>query len=1012
MKLLYNLFLVLLLSSNVIYSQWEQPRLFPNTDPDRIIHESQLLKLQNGDLIYFWLDGEKVPYTSIYSPTIKYAISNDEGITWGPTNTWEDVSVYGFPQYFLSSTQTQTGRIITAYYGSPFNDFYRYSDDNGITWSEPQEIPSTFNTRYKRSGKFSVSDSTLWFVFELKSPFADSYYIQTVKINDDGYSWDYSSNKFPVSKNSSPNFFISGEDQVIIYVDNSEDENKIVKRTSIDSGSTWSDQTVLFDPQEHINNLYGCQIDNGDITLVFEKSISTPFDSVFQSEIFYITSLDGGDTWSSEKQFTYSAGDDCLPSVSSINSEVLISFLSNRGDSKNEKDLWYGKLNATKDTTTPPHIYKIIHEKGPDSLSVTINAFVDDDIEVDSVVFNYNVNGNSLPSIQMLDDGSNGDVQAGDKIFTTRLSNFDFVDELEYSVRATDNQSNEFLSQPQQILFPIVPSAFVEVVDVNKIKLPLNNKGDFGNFYPNGSFALYDEKFILFSGGFFLAGYSGSDLWNVAEYPSIAEFDNFTPGPAGTNPNFEKHKLYKVRTADDDFSNSWQDWKLAVSMGAKFYDGNNDGIYDPIDLNYNGKWDANEDRPDMQGDLTYWCVYNDGRPSFDRRFDVDPQGIEVKQSVFASQGEGTHFENIIFVRYEIENTGLVAESFDSVYFGNAFETYIGDDGDELVGCDTLDNNGYAYNRGPDQIYGVNPPAFFVKQLQGPPVYISGETYIDVNNDQEFTPGTDTPLDSAVYKRGKYLETEILPGAKNLSPTAFTHFIQSSPYNGQPHEESRFRNYLIGGLDHGGQIIDPCTWPYGNGSALSNCSDINPKFMYSGDPVQNEGWINNLHGRQNFVYSTGPFNIEVGKPIELIFAMIVGRGTDHLNSITVAREISQFAQQVYDSNFEDLPTGIDDDENIIANDFKLYQNYPNPFNPATTIKFTIPALETRHASSLQNITLKIFDILGREIKTLVNEQKPAGTYEVQFDASQLSSGVYFYQLSAGNFIQTQKLMLLK
>jgi hypothetical protein len=57
-------------------------------------------------------------------------------------------------------------------------------------------------------------------------------------------------------------------------------------------------------------------------------------------------------------------------------------------------------------------------------------------------------------------------------------------------------------------------------------------------------------------------------------------------------------------------------------------------------------------------------------------------------------------------------------------------------------------------------------------------------------------------------------------------------------------------------------------------------------------------------------------------------------------------------------------------------------------------------------------LKIFDILGREIKTLVNEQKPAGTYEIKFDAGQLSSGVYFYRLSAGSYIQTKKLMLLK
>ena len=686
--------------------------------------------------------------------------------------------------------------------------------------------------------------------------------------------------------------------------------------------------------------------------------------------------------------------------------------MSDGGNDKNEKDLWFGKLNATKDTTTPPHIYKITHEKGPDSLSVMINAYVDDDVEVDSVILNYSVNSNSLPSIQMLDDGSNGDVQADDKIFTTRLSNFDFVDELEYSVRASDNQRNEHITYPKQILFPIVPSSFVEVIDVNKLKLPIDNKGELADADPgDGAGAYYDDQPFLFSGGFYLSGYSGSDLWNMGAFNS-SRIQNFLPGPVGSDPSFEKYKLYTVRATEKDFALSWQDWKLAVSIGAKFYDGNNDGEYDPIDLNYNGKWDANEDRPDMHGDMTSWCVFNDGVPASQRaRFDVDPQGIEIKQSVFASQGLGTHFENIIFIRYEIENTGLVAESFDSVYFGNAFDPDIGDYLDDLVGCDTLNNSGYAYNDVSDQRYGNDPPAFFVKQLQGPPVYIPDETYIDINNDQEFTLGIDTPLDSAVYKRGKYLDSKFLPGAKNLSPTAFTQFMGSHPSHGDPNEEMTVRYYQIGGLDMRGMPLDPCNWDFGNGASLTNCNEINPKFMYSGDPFTNEGWLNVEPIDQKFMLSTGPFNIEVGEPIELIYAYIVGRGTDHINSITKAREISQFAQQVYDNNFEDLPTGINDDENLIADEFMLYQNYPNPFNPVTTIKYTIPALGVGN-ENFRSVQITIFDILGREIKNLVNEQKPAGTYEVQFDASQLSSGVYFYQLKHGDFLNTKKMVLLK
>ncbi len=86
------------------------------------------------------------------------------------------------------------------------------------------------------------------------------------------------------------------------------------------------------------------------------------------------------------------------------------------------------------------------------------------------------------------------------------------------------------------------------------------------------------------------------------------------------------------------------------------------------------------------------------------------------------------------------------------------------------------------------------------------------------------------------------------------------------------------------------------------------------------------------------------------------------------------------------------------------EFSLEQNYPNPFNPATTIKFSIAA------SSL--VTIKVYDVLGNEIASLVNEEKPAGNYQVIFDSSNLPSGAYFYQLITGSFVQTKKMIILK
>jgi hypothetical protein len=96
------------------------------------------------------------------------------------------------------------------------------------------------------------------------------------------------------------------------------------------------------------------------------------------------------------------------------------------------------------------------------------------------------------------------------------------------------------------------------------------------------------------------------------------------------------------------------------------------------------------------------------------------------------------------------------------------------------------------------------------------------------------------------------------------------------------------------------------------------------------------------------------------------------------------------------------------------EFALYQNYPNPFNPSTTIQYQIPELSF--------ISLKVYDVLGNEIITLVNEEKPAGTYEVDFsaiggsasggDADKLSSGIYLYRMRAGDFLDTKKMILLK
>jgi hypothetical protein len=126
------------------------------------------------------------------------------------------------------------------------------------------------------------------------------------------------------------------------------------------------------------------------------------------------------------------------------------------------------------------------------------------------------------------------------------------------------------------------------------------------------------------------------------------------------------------------------------------------------------------------------------------------------------------------------------------------------------------------------------------------------------------------------------------------------------------------------------------------------------------------------------------------------------GTDYKIKIS---SIDNSIEDMSENNFTIINTSTDVERtNALITDFKLGQNYPNPFNPITNIEFNV--------ADFGLVSLKVYNVLGKEITTLVNEEKPAGSYVVSFDASNFPSGVYFYTLKAGSFSQTRKMLLLK
>ncbi len=152
------------------------------------------------------------------------------------------------------------------------------------------------------------------------------------------------------------------------------------------------------------------------------------------------------------------------------------------------------------------------------------------------------------------------------------------------------------------------------------------------------------------------------------------------------------------------------------------------------------------------------------------------------------------------------------------------------------------------------------------------------------------------------------------------------------------------------------------------------------------------------GDVSHVISGGPFSIQPNETVYAAFAVAAGFNLNDLRTAIANARIM----------YSQIPTSISDEKIDSPEKFYLAQNYPNPFNPSTKISFTVPNVGTGLALSV----LKVYDVLGNEIATLVDEHLEAGKYEVTFDASNLASGFYFYRLQAGSFIETKKMILIR
>jgi len=489
-------------------------------------------------------------------------------------------------------------------------------------------------------------------------------------------------------------------------------------------------------------------------------------------------------------------------------------------------------------------------------------------------------------------------------------------------------------------------------------------------------------------------------LWSFyATYPSLTaggssyrsglQPGQILPGKVPSNPNDSRFKIWKIKK-------NWESLPPSLEKDRLQYD----YINWPIDLgapwediNLNGFYDPGIDKPKFYGDETNWFIMNDlDTTKTIALFGSKPIGLEIHSYIFGYKKEN-FLNDVIFKKYKIINKS--SKNLENFIFSYWADPDIGNRFDDYCGGDISLNLAYCYNTSNyDSIWGESPPVIGYSILQGPKQ-------------------TATIIDSAFFN-DKWIK-----GYKNLRARAF--IINTPPEQGrlmiyiEPHKGSHagtpyaLRNYQQGAGYQGEYIYDPITF-------------VGTRFWLTGDPVsgigwyEGPGWPSTLYttprpddGNRRMLISTHPFTFAVNDTQEVVIVIMAARGSSNLQGIEMLK--NNFRQLNLQS-YSGLLTSVGETTTSRNYSFVLHQNFPNPFNSRTMIRYVIPTLETQNAMTLPKVTLKIYDVLGREIKTLVNEPKPLGEYEIELNASGFASGVYFYKLEAGKYSATKKLILLR
>ncbi len=533
--------------------------------------------------------------------------------------------------------------------------------------------------------------------------------------------------------------------------------------------------------------------------------------------------------------------------------------------------------------------------------------------------------------------------------------------------------------------FSISPYVSVDYIAGNEIKMWIGNNGlsahdpyndDSGFFWPGGDSA---SKSSVFSDGLLWGAKVNDDIRvNGATYRY-----GLTPGAILDNgladdPLKNEYKMFKLKK-------DWESLPRGIEYTKYKYNyenwpGENGAPY--IDIDEDGVFTRGVDKPQIIGVETLFYVANDlDAETTAYTYGSSPIGLEFQQTLFAY--DTPDLKDAVFKKVNFINKS--EEHIDSMYITYWTDDDMGYAGDDYVGVDTLLNLGYTYNGDnfDDDNYGEAPPAVGHQILQGP--------IVESHADTAFVSG------------------EHRIGFRNLTLVSSNLFVGGSPV----YRDCEFGNYA--GTIQIYNNMQGLKWdatPY-----VDPLTGDKTKFCLPGDPVNGVGWFEGAGwpggsspNDRRYAISTGPFFMAPGDTQEVVYAIFMARGSDNINSVAKLKEKAIELHEFWNSG---IATDVEETDIHIPEHFSLSQNYPNPFNPTTTIEYQIPtAVGDEIFSSPTAVKLVVFDILGREVETLVNEKQIPGKYWVKFDDSNYASGIYFYRLTAGDFAKTQKMILLK